>query len=230
MLLVFGSAESRAAALPFDGSLSIAINGLAPVFIPAVGTALVNGSSSGGPPITALQIAAGVFASYYVLPVTDPGAAPIKGIAASLVNDAGSFSNAGEHFGGTMKVDGFSKVCLFGPCSAAVANISVPLNVVGIGGSAVVTAAVNLTVLGAPWTTGTVAIGTVTRMGDFASGPGGPDFQLVTPIFVSTNIGASAVVPTFSTLHLHLVPEPGTIALLGAGIAGLVAIGRKRSR
>jgi PEP-CTERM motif len=230
-LLVFGSIEARATSRQFDGSLSIAINGLSPIFIPGIGTAVVNGSSSGGPPITALQIPAGVFASYYILPVTDPGAAPIKGIDASLANAAGSFSNAGPHFGGTMKVDGFSKVCLFGPCTAAVANIDVPLNVVGVGGSAFVSAAVNLTVLGAPWTTGTVAIGTVTQMGGFASGPGGPDFQLVTPIFVSTNIGASAVVPTFSTLDLHLaVPEPTTIVLLGAGIVGLVAAGRKRAR
>ena len=52
--------------------------------------------------------------------------------------------------------------------------------------------------------------------------------QLVTPIFISTNIaGASAVVPAFAILNLHFVPEPDTLMLLGSGIAGLVAFGRR---
>jgi len=45
---------------------------------------------------------------------------------------------------------------------------------------------------------------------------------------VSTNIGASAVLPAFGILTLQFVPEPGTLILLGSGIAGLVAIGRRR--
>ncbi len=51
--------------------------------------------------------------------------------------------------------------------------------------------------------------------------------RLVTPIFISTNIGASAVVPAFGFLTLHFVPEPGTALLLGAGIAALIAGGRR---
>jgi hypothetical protein len=54
--------------------------------------------------------------------------------------------------------------------------------------------------------------------------------SLVTPVFVSTNIGPSAVVPVFAFLNLHFVPEPGTLVLLGAGIAGLVSSGRTRNR
>ena len=53
---------------------------------------------------------------------------------------------------------------------------------------------------------------------------------LVTPVFISTNIGASAVIPGFGILNLHFVPEPGTLMLLGSGIAGLVAFGRSRAR
>jgi hypothetical protein len=52
----------------------------------------------------------------------------------------------------------------------------------------------------------------------------------VTPIFISTNIGAFAVVPAFGFFNLHFVPEPGTLVLLGSGIAGLVAFGRSRAR
>ena len=53
---------------------------------------------------------------------------------------------------------------------------------------------------------------------------------IVTPIFISTNIGASAILPAFGILNLHFVPEPGTLMLLGSGIAGLVAFGRSRVR
>src|SRR4029453_2736334 len=149
--LALGPGESRAAARPFTGTLVIQIATLTPIIIPGLGTAVVNGSSGGGH-LTSLQVPADAFVSNYVLPVTDPAAAPIKGIQASLANAVGSFSGSGGSgtFGGVMPIEGFSKVCLFGPCSAAVANISVPLSVAGVGGSAAVTAAVNLTIVGAP--------------------------------------------------------------------------------
>jgi hypothetical protein len=138
--------------------------------------------------------------------------------------------------GGKMPVKGTAKICLFSPCSAAAANVSVPLTVVGSGGSATVATFVNVTVIGAPWTEGTAAVGTITQMG-FVHGPAtgtsttaGPSgvVRLVTPIFVSTNIPASSVVPAFGLLTLHFVPEPGTLVLLGSGIAGLVMFGRSR--
>jgi hypothetical protein len=34
--------------------------------------------------------------------------------------------------------------------------------------------------------------------------------------------------PTFATLTLNYVPEPATLLLVGAGIAGLALRGRKR--
>lgn len=51
---------------------------------------------------------------------------------------------------------------------------------------------------------------------------------LVTPIYVSTSIGAFAVLPGFATLTLHFVPEPGTLVLLGASIVALAWAGRTR--
>jgi len=227
-LAVGVAGQANAAALGFVGAIGIQIATLAPIVLPGVGTAIVNGSTSGGH-INTLSIPGGVFATTgLVLPVTDPAAAPIKGLQATVANGTGAFS--GGTLAGVMPLVGATKVCLFGPCSAAVSNIAVPLGVVGAGGAAFVTAAVNLTVVGAPWTTGTVAVGTITAMGGAApasdTGMASGVVTLVTPIFVSTNIPASAVLPVFGILSMHFVPEPGTLVLLSSGIVGLVAFGR----
>ena len=227
--LAFGVVgQAQAANLGFTGTLSISLVGNT-VAIAGAGTAVVNGSGGGGH-INTLALAGGTFATAgFVLPITDPAAAPIRGLQVTAANAAGGFS--GGTLGGTMPLVGTTKVCLFGACSAAVANLAVPLAPVGAGGFAQVTAAVNLTVIGAPWTTGTVAIGTVTAMGGGApasnTGAASGTLSLVTPVFVSTNIAPSAVVPVFGILNLHFVPEPGTLVLLGSGIAGLVAFGRR---
>jgi hypothetical protein len=106
--------------------------------------------------------------------------------------------------------------------------------VVGVGGAVTVTGAVNLTVVGAPWTTGTAAIGTITIMGGVSplsntAAPSGA-VTLVTPVFISTNIGAFSVVPAFGIMSCHFLPEPGTLVLLGSGVAALAAAGRSRLR
>ena len=169
------------------------------------------------------------------------GAYPIAGIQATVANQTANFARSGGKIGGTMPLSGVNKVCLFQSCSIAIANLSVPISVVGLGGSAFATGAVNLTVKGAPWTQGTASIGTVTKMGNAAAttqmattmGGISNTISLVTPIFVSTNIGASAVVPVWGFLDFKLVssaPEPGTIAALGAAIVSLVSVGFVRRR
>lgn len=90
-----------------------------------------------------------------------------------------------------------------------------------------------VTVFGAPWTTGTAAIGSYsTLMGGVSplSNTGAPSgvVTLVTPIFLSTDL--SNAVPLIASLTLHFVPEPTTLVLVGWGIAGLVAIGARRRR
>ena len=229
--------QANAVVLGFTGGLAVQIATLDPVVIPGAGSATVNGSGPAGH-LTGLAIPANQFGiSGFILPVTDPAAFPIAGVQVTAANGAGSFAGVGGDgvFGGVMPINGAAKVCLFGSCSAAVSNLSVPLTVVGQGGVALVTGAVNLTVIGAPWTTGTAAVGTAfTAMGGVSplSNTGAPSgvVTLVTPTFISTNIGASAVLPAFGILQLHFVPEPGTLMLLGSGIMGLVAFGRSRVR
>jgi len=223
--------QAHAVNLGFTGSLTISLVGNN-VSVLGAGTAILNGSGSGGH-INTLSLAGGTFATVgFVLPITDPAAAPIKGLQVTVSNAPGVF--AGPTLVGAMPLVGTTKVCLFLPCSIAVSNLAVPLSVVGAGGAAFVTAAVNLTVVGAPWTTGTVAIGTITAMGGGApassTGMASGTVSLVTPVFVSTNIPASAVVPVFGIISLHFVPEPGTLMLLGSGITALVAFGRNRAR
>jgi len=234
--LLLGATPASAVVMPITTGVGIQIATLTPVVIAGSGAMVVNGSGSPGH-LSALSLPAGLFAtSGFVLPVTDPAVAPIKGIEVSAANGPGAFAGVGGSgaFGGSMPMVGSAKVCLFGYCSAAAGNLNVPLSNVGAGGFAQVTAAINLTVVGAPWTTGTVAVGSVTMMGDAAplsnTAATGGAAMLVTPIFISTNIGASAVVPAFGILPIYFTPEPGTLVLLSMGVAGLLACGRSRRR
>jgi len=218
-LLVSGAAQ--AAPTQFSGSISVVISSLPGIGVSASGTALTN--SGGG----TFSLAGGTFATVASVPVTDPAAFPIGGVKASVSNGAGAFVGGA----GTMPVIGTANVCLFGACNASVANVDVPFTVgpgtsgVGIGGSPIIVGGlVNVTVTGAPWTAGTVSIGTATAMGYVA----GNTVQLVTPVVINTNIGASPTLPAFGILNLTFIPEPGTLALLASGVVGLGILGRKR--
>ena len=239
--LVIGLAgPSAAAVMPFNGAkLSIQLATLPPVVITA-DAAVVKSSigvsrSVGGQVNGITGIPAGLFqTSMFVLPVTDPGAAPINGVQVTIMNAAANFASATGHLGGQMALLGLSKVCLFLTCAAPPpSNLSVPFDPAGAGGSATVSTLVSITAIGAPWTTGTASVGTVSIAGfkshtatSTISSKGA--IRLVTPIFVSTNIGASAVVPAFGILDL--TPEPGIAAAYGVAIGTLLMLGRRRLR
>ncbi|RIL02026.1 MAG: hypothetical protein DCC71_16890 [Proteobacteria bacterium] len=228
--VALAGAAAQAAPLAFTGSLSIQI-GPYGLGIAGDGVAEVDGQGH----LTSLALPAGAFrASGLVVSVTETAAYPVAGLQFTGSNAAGTFANPG---GGALALLGAAKVCLFGPCSAAVANLTVPLDVVGQGGTTSVAGAVDVTVQGAAWTVGTAQIGTATAMG-FAFGPDGQTsstarasgrIQLVTPIRILTNLpGDLAVVPAFGILTLHFVPEPTTLLLLGAGLAAIAARARAR--
>lgn len=235
-LWIGGSAQ--AAVRAFTGELALQIAALDAIAVTGQGFAQVEGASANPDHLATLHLDASPFAATGLLvTVTDPLVFPIAGVVATAHNGAGDFARDGS-LGGTMPIFGVSKVCLYAACEAGpLANLSVPITVVGQGGAVTVTGPVDLTVVGAPWTTGTAAIGTVTAQG-FARGPDGASstlrasgsVRLVTPVFISTNIGGFAVVPAFGFLTLHFVPEPGTLVLLSGGLAGLVAHGARRGR
>jgi hypothetical protein len=224
--------------MPVEITLRLDIATVDPTVFVSTGTATLNGSGAGAH-LDSLTIAASQVSGTTLVPITDPAAAPITGVRVTVANRAGGVA---ETVGGTLRgsigLQGVSKVCLFGQvgCSNPIANISVPLTPVGDGGFAYVTGPVNLTVFGAPWTSGQAAIGTITKMGS-ARGPAsstsstalaGGTIQLVTPVHISTNIGASVVVPVWGVMTMRFIPEPTTVALLGLGIGALAVAGARR--
>jgi hypothetical protein len=240
LVLAGGVAHAAATNTLDQASLAISINPLPPITTNQLPPGSITASVSRGTDnsLTGVAFPDLILSTVgFVLPVTDPAAAPIKGVQATIANGAADFHANGGNFGGNMPLVGQNKVCLFGPCTNAVANIAVPVNVVGIGGVTTVAAAVNLTVVGAPWTDMTAQIGTITHMGSLGPNTTTPmgdirnSVSLVTPIFVSTNIAPSAVVPVFGIFSFRITtPEPTTIAALGASIVALTSVGMKRRK
>jgi hypothetical protein len=117
----------------------------------------------------------------------------------------------------------------------------------GVGGTQTVPGGVALTMYHAPWTIGqpvmtihtpNTTVTTPSLPGGFAHGPAsltsstalpGGALQLVTVSKVHTSLtGAFPEFPMLSILKLHFIPEPGTLLLLGSGVAGLAVLGRRR--
>lgn len=126
---------------------------------------------------------------------------------------------------------------------------SVPLSPVGGGGTATaVFAGIDITVIGATFsnlglTTANPTVVTtisLTQAGipitvsatafDNRTAGGKGTVQLVAPASVLLFGGALGSLPLVGTLTLQFVPEPGTMLLVGAGLAGLTAFGRSRRR
>lgn len=232
---------AAAASLSFDASLTIHLSGIEFNSQSLTGVAAVNGSG-GGVALSSMNLAPGFAATGGSNPVTDPAAHPIKGVVVAVVNSAGGFARTtGGRLTGIMGFPGALKVCLFDACPIAPANVSIPLSVMGAGGTGYFTAAVNVTVTGAPWTTGTVAtpFGTTLATG-FAHGPvsatgstaqPGGALRLVTPLFLHTNIPADVIPATYGALDIRFVPEPSGLLLLGVGLFALfLEAGRRAAR
>jgi len=261
-LLAVGVAGSAGAeTLPFTGTLGIKVAGLRdcetgkPFYLTVGGVGAAEVTDDGNAHLLSFTLPGGTFGpATLTRQFLGTGCSTLRLTLAQ--NLSGSFSgiSGGPPGGGAMGLSGLAKLCLiFAPC--AYAQVPFPLTPTtggagfGIGGTAVHSGGVNITMQNAPWTIGqplmtlhtpNSTISTPVLPGGFAHGPASlttstaqPSgvLQLVTVSKVYTSLtGAFPEMPMFAVLTLHFVPEPGTLLLLGLGVAGLAAYGRRRRR
>jgi hypothetical protein len=157
------------------------------------------------------------------IPLT--AAPPLSQLQVIVTNNAAVNFTGGPTsalFAGIANVKAFGGVTLLGvPLKLGIANTTTLGPTYGI----------NITAISAPWTVGaaTVNTGSATFMATGFNGLSRAGFGtlvLITPVKVITNIAGTLA--AFATLTLTYVPEPGTLLLLGMGVAGLAALGRRR--
>jgi hypothetical protein len=206
-----GPRAGLAEPLPVTGVLTVYVGSLPAITIEGAGMGdiLSAGTNSW---ITRVQVDAGVFDATGI--TRTASVFPIAGLRVDVANGSGSFSRArvaGLH--GFMPLAGIAKVCLFAACDQSpLANLSLPLSVIGHGGIVTRFGAVDLTVRGAPWTTGDIAIpidtgGSFTVHGGIDRDGQRVQVNLVTPIFISSNLGASPVIASWASMALDFADE-----------------------
>jgi PEP-CTERM motif-containing protein len=155
---------------------------------------------------------------------------------------------------GAMALRGIYRACLWGTCASPLGVVDVPLTSmgnlgVGLGGTFFVprqsNSPLDMTVVGAPWTTGAATVttfngATIMQHGLVRAPNGGSGFEsaarhggvidLVSPfaIYLGDRSGFNQRYGGIATFHVEFAPEPATLVLLGAGIAGLSTAGRRR--
>jgi hypothetical protein len=203
----------------------------------ATGTATSNTSAS--------LDAGSAFAGQFTTSIPTSAAPPLTYIQVIVTKNAGgTFTGATPNkVGGVHSITGTANVYGIGgfpgggsPLLAIPLNVGSPNTVTKAAGGVAITA------IAAGWTVATAVVDglapptdppgatttTATAMGANGLAPDGSGtLVLVTPIKILTNVAGTLA--AFGVLSLTYVPEPGTLMLLGLGVAGLAAIGRRRS-
>ncbi len=204
-ILVAAGDPAKAAVVPLtSAALTIVVSTLPPV--------VFSWNGLGSAHLTAAEISRltpGIFYFAGTVPITDPAAFPIGGLALdSVLSDTGDFTFDGTgRGGGPMAIRGTLNICLYASCDSAPANVVIPLgsdgvNGVGVGGNPIVSSGlVNVTVRGSPWTTETARVGDLSDTGTRFDAL---RVALVSPALISTNIGAmSPGLPLLARLALE---------------------------
>ena len=228
---------TSASATPYNGSFSFALSTLPGL----VGSGAGSGVSTAGLITLPAPFATATALGANKITLAPTAAAPLSAISALLIAPAPCTLTAAGGGGG-----GFGGPCgLGGTINALVAGapfLVVPAG--GLGGTARVAFGPYLSYIDPqPWTTGTATVtingvalttGNATSPGvpftmagsDNRTPGGGGVITLVAPAGLMSTLGGPF--PLFVSMSLTFVPEPGTLLLLGSGIAGLAIIGRKR--
>jgi hypothetical protein len=236
---------AQAGPAPFrNGELSIHVLDVDPISVPP-SAPLASGvlrATRDGDSLLAVGLPAGVFAATGLsTPIDPPIEGVVNGVELTVSNPAAAFTSTGGgggFFGGPMPLQGTLRICAFNltgvGCPTASLTVPVPLSVVGAPGTYTDDFFLQLTVRGAAWTTAAIAIpapgGSIEVSGGIAPAPGGYlAVEMVTPIFIETDLEGFEVVPAWATMSFE-VPEPGLL-LLGLGAVGtLVIMGMSRRR
>lgn len=236
LLFSWTAATADAAVLPVNATLSFTISTIGTVSLTGSGI----GDSAGGIGSTAAIPAGLISATGSSVPISPPLlnltliTVPVLSHGAATFSPNGALAhNAIANFFFTNGFPGGS-VPLFpvgggGTATAVLAGI--PITVIGATFSNLGLTTANPTVV--TMITGTEAGNPITVTAtafDNRTAGGKGTVQLVAPSSAVLAMGALGSLPVIGTLTLQFVPEPGTLLLVGAGIAGLTAFGRSRRR
>jgi len=238
-LLVSGTAQAVPVATG-SASLSVAIQGLAPITLVGPG-GLVDVTG------TTVTVPAGIVSQVGSLTIAVTATSAVNSlVAVGITNLSGTFSlggvtgqaagevcgagpangtacNVGGGIGGVMALGGVINVHVIP--NVVVIPVSLTGALIGQGGST----SAPFTINAAAWTTGTGLVNANGVVGGLA-GSNSP-LTLVTPTFV---LALGNLLPIFSIFTMNdvslvgVVPEPGSMLLIGAGIAGLALLGSRR--
>ncbi len=224
--MILPAVPALAVPTAFPGTLrvSFGLPGLAPMIdVTDAGTGSAEVTHSGGVIDAVTGVAAERFGLFQTVPNPPSGLLPIDEITLLAYNSAGKFSGlASGSGGGQMGIEGLVVVDI-GTQTFPFDLTFLGLDGVGLEGPPVPPQGpLSVVVIGAPWSVGTVSNG-IDALSGFASANA---IRLVTPIRATSPFVPEGI-HGFGVLDLVFVPEPGTAALVGLGLA---LLGARRSR